>query len=94
MEPPKVWKIHCAACHGLDGKVTPAGKAVGARDLSDHAYMASRTQGQLKQSILYGIKDEKGNYTMIPYERILKKGELDELIQYIRSLSKEPESSD
>jgi len=87
-EVPKAWKLHCVACHGMDGKVTEAGKMVGARDLSDREYLKTRTDAQLREAILKGAKNEDGIYTMPPYEQILKKREIEPLIRYIRSLPK------
>ena len=87
-KPPTLWKTQCATCHGLTGKVTEAGKVVGARNLTDYSYMKTRSDTQLKTAILEGAKNDKGVYTMIPYKQILKKGELEALMRYVRELSK------
>jgi mono/diheme cytochrome c family protein len=87
-KPPTLWKTQCASCHGMDGRVTEAGKAVGARDLSDAKYMRTRSDAQLRKAILEGTKNDKGIYTMIPYEQMLKRGDLEKLVAYVRGLAK------
>lgn len=48
-----IYQRHCARCHGPDGKGTAA--APGARDLSNAAYMATRSDDQLRGAIMQGI---------------------------------------
>lgn len=88
-KPPVIWKRLCISCHGMNGEVTDAGKAVGARNLTDAEYIKTRSDEQMKKAILEGAKNEEGVYTMIPYKQMLKKGDLEALISFIRSLSKE-----
>jgi cytochrome c6 len=73
------YKTKCAVCHGATGKGdTPAGKTMGAGDLSKSA--ASKSDAELKTVI------ESGRNKMPAYGKSLKPAEIDGLVTYIKSL--------
>src|SRR5690349_4123890 len=57
----RLWRAKCAGCHGEDGKgQTEQGKKMGIGDLSSAAWQKDRTDDKIKETILNGIKEEKG----------------------------------
>lgn len=55
------FKGKCSRCHGIDGKGAgpeAASQALPPRDLTDRAYMRTRTDGQLFYQILMGGADQ------------------------------------
>jgi mono/diheme cytochrome c family protein len=53
LEGKEIYERHCARCHGIDGKGVAS--TPGARDLSNRAYMAQRSDDQLRGSIMGGV---------------------------------------
>ena len=83
------WKAKCASCHGVDGKgETETGKKMKVPDFTT-AVVQSRTDDQIKKSINDGIKVEKDGVKkeMEPFKEVLKDGELDGLVKFIRGLA-------
>ena len=77
-----LFKAKCAACHGVDGKgEVPAGKKLGARDLSS-TEIQSQSDAQLTDFI------NKGKGKMPAYGTKLSKDQTDDLVAYIRELGK------
>jgi cytochrome c6 len=73
------YKTKCAVCHGATGKGdTPAGKTMGATDLSKAA--ATKSDAELKSVI------ENGRNKMPAYGKSLKPAEIDGLVAYLKSL--------
>lgn len=63
----------CAVCHGKDGKGTPAGKKLGAHDLTAHKH----TEAEVKQIVTNG----KGKMT--PFKDKLSAEEIQALAKYV-----------
>lgn len=77
-----VFENHCAACHGMDGKArTPAGRKLGAKDLS----MSKRLDGEIERQILEGVKDARGASKMPAFKEKLSAAEVALLVSYAKS---------
>ena len=75
------YKAKCAMCHGPDGKGTPMGVKMGARDFTS-ADVQKQTDAQLTDAIA------KGKGKMPAYDGKLKDTEIKDLVAYIRGLAK------
>jgi cytochrome c6 len=75
------YKAKCAMCHGPDGKGTPMGVKMGARDFTS-ADVQKQTDVQLTDAIA------KGKGKMPAYDGKLKDTEIKDLVEYIRGLAK------
>ena len=65
-----LWKVHCAACHGLagDGK-GPVGAQIGAADLTAEIYKA-KSDGRIFGVIMLGLRAmPRQGYKLSPQER-------------------------
>lgn len=86
----RLWKAKCSSCHGMDGKGdTEQGKKSGAGDMTKAEWQKARTDDQMKEGILNGVKREKDGkkQEMDGYKEELKPGQVDALIAFIRGLS-------
>ncbi|MCF6159667.1 MAG: hypothetical protein E3K32_14125 [wastewater metagenome] len=77
----KVYKDTCELCHGADGKGTEAGKQFGVPDFSDPHYQSSRTDVQMKESMINGTKNP--NYVKLS-DLGVDPADLDPLIGIVR----------
>lgn len=78
----KLFEAKCVQCHGPDGSAdTAIGKAVGAKDLRA-AEALKLTDAQIATQI------EKGKGNMPPFGDALDKGQISDLIAYVRVLGK------
>jgi cytochrome c6 len=75
------YKAKCAMCHGPDGKGSPMGVKMGARDFTS-ADVQNQTDAQLTDAIA------KGKGKMPAYDGKLKDAEIKDLVAYIRGLAK------
>ena len=75
------YKAKCAMCHGPDGKGSPMGVKMGARDFTS-ADVQKQTDAQLTEAIA------KGKGKMPAYDGKLKDTEIKDLLAYIRGLAK------
>lgn len=66
----------CAACHGKDGKGTPAGKSMGAKDLATE-------KSEPVQEIAEDIANGKGK--MPGFKAKLSREEIDALANYVKA---------
>lgn len=81
----------CATCHGATGKgdgAAAAGLNPRPRNFSDAAYMARRTDADLKKVILEGGPAAGLSALMPPWKTSCSETDIANLIAYIRSLSK------
>lgn len=81
----------CASCHGAAGKGDGAAAAAlnpKPRNLADAAYMKARTDAELKNIILNGGAAVGKSATMPPWKASLKDADADNIIAFIRTLSK------
>lgn len=81
----------CASCHGASGKGDGAASAAlnpKPRNLSDAAYMKTRTDADLKNIIMNGGAAAGKSATMPPWKASLKDADVDNIIAFIRTLSK------
>ncbi len=69
-----VFKAYCVACHGEDGKLMMAG----AKDLS----VSQLSDADVKNIIL------NGKNSMAPYKNVLAESEINNVVEYVRSLRK------
>ena len=73
----------CARCHGQDGSgglpVTPGGPSP--RNFRDHAFQTTRTDAQIKETIMNG----KGT-AMPPFGAVFDDAQLGALVAHVRSL--------
>ncbi len=73
---------HCAPCHGPDGKAhTPAGRKLGAKDLSQSKLGDSDIQKQ----IVNGSKTPRGVEKMPSFREKLSAAEIELLIAYVKT---------
>jgi mono/diheme cytochrome c family protein len=72
----------CASCHGKNGAGTPVGKSLQAPHLGS-PQVESQSEAQLRQIISEG----KGN--MPPFKGSLSDAQIDSLVAYIRTFSKQ-----
>ena len=75
------YKAKCAMCHGAEGKGSPTGLKMGARDFTS-ADVQKETDAQLTEVI------SKGKGKMPAYAGKLKDTEITDLVAYIRGLAK------
>jgi mono/diheme cytochrome c family protein len=75
----KIYDSKCASCHGIDGKISTLGLALGSKDLRS-AEAQQVTDVQMKQLISEG-KDK-----MPAYKNTLSADEISAVIKYLRTL--------
>lgn len=77
-----VFTSHCAPCHGADGKArTPAGKKLGAKDLSE----SKLPDAAIAQQILEGAKDSRGHERMPAFKSKLSADEVSALVSHVKA---------
>ena len=74
-----LYKSKCQVCHGADGKGSPAGQKMGAKD-----FQSPEVQKQTDAELIKVTKDGKGK--MPKYDGKLTDAQITQLIKYIRSL--------
>jgi mono/diheme cytochrome c family protein len=74
-----LYKSKCQACHGADGKATPIGKKLGARDFQDPD-VAKMSEDELEKI----TKDGKNK--MPGYKGKITDKQIDELVKYIKEI--------
>jgi cytochrome c553 len=82
------WQMHCAMCHGKKGQAnTPAGRMLGAPDLSQAKVQASFTDEQAFKAIKEGVeKDDRRRMKSFAGE--LTDTDIRELVNYLRTFKK------
>jgi len=76
-----LYKKHCVACHGEDGKgKTDLGEGLGARDFTDKKFLDSITDEQILEQIENGTEEK-----MFPFKDKLKAEEIKALVPVIRA---------
>lgn len=86
----RLWKAKCASCHGADGKAqTDLGKQMGVADYTTREWQKGRSDAQLKQAILDGVKWERGGkkQEMGGYKDTLTPAQVDALVAHIRAFA-------
>jgi mono/diheme cytochrome c family protein len=79
----KLYTTNCASCHGADGKGrTPAGKKLGARDLTQ----SKLADAEIERQIVVGTTDAKGNSRMPSFKAVLQPEEIAVLVAYVNKL--------
>ncbi len=76
----QIYDRHCARCHGLDGRPTPA--APTARDLTNRSYIDSLGDRKIEAAIMAGRPPN-----MPAFGGQFSQLEMDLLVGYVRSLS-------
>src|SRR5262245_13617595 len=74
-----LYKQKCQVCHGADGKATPIGQKVGAKD-----FHAPEVQKMTDQEMFDAIKNGKGKMTA--YDKKITDDQMKDLVKFIRSL--------
>lgn len=76
---------HCASCHGADGKGrTPAGKKLGAKDLTE----SKAADADIIRQILDGINDAKGKARMPAFREKLSTDDASALTAFVKTFRK------
>jgi cytochrome c6 len=78
-DPAPLYKAKCQACHGADGKATPAGQKLGAKDFN------APDVAKMSDAELFDIT-KKGKGKMPGYDGKLTDDQIKALIKYIRTL--------
>ena len=79
---PAIFVAHCAPCHGLDGKArTPAGKKLGAKDLSE----SKMADDAIVHQIGEGLRDKKGVERMPAFKARLAAEEIAALVTVVKA---------
>jgi mono/diheme cytochrome c family protein len=80
--PGELFRTHCGPCHGADGKArTPAGKKLGAKDLS-----ASRlSDAEIQKQITTGTKNPNGTDRMPAFKDRLTSPEISALVDFVKT---------
>jgi mono/diheme cytochrome c family protein len=84
-----IYAQHCTGCHGVDGRRGPMANMlpVPPRNLTDHAYMQTRTEKQLFEVIKRG-GDTQGLSPMMPaFGKLLSDEQIWDTVAYVRTLS-------
>ena len=77
-----VFAQYCTPCHGADGKArTPAGKKLGAKDLSE----SKLPDAEIEKQILGGKKDERGSDRMPAFKGRLTESEVASLVVFVKT---------
>jgi mono/diheme cytochrome c family protein len=80
-----VYESNCAPCHGLDGKArTPAGKKLGAHDLSESKF----DDATLTRQIRDGVKSPQGAERMPAFKERLKPDEISAVVEFVKTFRK------
>ena len=80
-----IFENNCASCHGLDGKArTPAGRKLGAHDLSESKYDDAALAVQIRQ----GVKTPQGVTKMPAFADRLKDEEISAVIVHVKKFRK------
>ena len=86
-----VFMKNCMVCHNPDGsggkKLTPNGNP--SRDFRDPKFWSERTDAQIRDTINKGVAKSG----MIAWKGILKPGEIEDVIAYIKTFAKKPEAA-
>jgi mono/diheme cytochrome c family protein len=77
-----LFENHCAPCHGVDGKArTPAGKKLGAKDLSE----SKLGDEEIKKQIREGAKDPRGAEKMPSFKQKVTSEEIEAIVAYVKT---------
>jgi cytochrome c oxidase cbb3-type subunit 3 len=93
----KLYLTYCFLCHGVTGKgdgYAARYQSVKPRDLTNNAYMSSRTDQQLFDAISIGGRAFHGSMTMPYWGESLTKQQIWDLVAYIRTLHQKAPSGE
>lgn len=80
-----VYEANCAPCHGMDGKArTPAGKKLGAHDLSESKF----DDATIRHQITEGVKTPQGADRMPAFKERLKPEEISAVAEFVKTFRK------
>lgn len=80
-----VYEANCAPCHGMDGKArTPAGKKLGAHDLSESKFDEATILRQIRD----GVKTPQGADRMPAFKDRLKPEEISAVAEFVKTFRK------
>ena len=80
----EIYAEKCALCHGEDGKGTPTGIDFGAKDFTDAAWQATRTEDDFVNSITNGNPD---NSNYLPFGDMLSEEEIKAMVPCVRAFA-------
>jgi len=87
----KVFEMYCVSCHGAKGVgdgVAAAALNPKPRNFTDSAYMAAKTDEQLKKVIVEGGAANGLSPMMAPWGGTLKPDEITNVLGYVRQFAK------
>ena len=80
-----LFNLHCAPCHGKDGKArTPIAKKLGVKDLTE----SKLTDAEIEKQIIEGRKNDRGTQTMPPFKDKLTSDQIKSVISVVKSFRK------
>lgn len=98
LRPQTTFQHYCAPCHGEtargDGRYFGFGLQPLPRDLTDAAYMNTKTDAELVASIVEGTASVGKSNLCPPWGKTLGRKRIEVLVQYLRTLSREPDVHD
>lgn len=81
----KLFKKHCAPCHGQDGRArTRVARVLGVKDLTK----SKIGESEIKSQILRGKKGNDGKQKMPSFEDALSEQEIEKLIEIVKKFRK------
>ncbi len=89
----KLFGKYCVVCHGISGQgdgFNSFNLDPRPRDLSDSSYINTVSDSRLKEIIAQGGKGTGKSVLMPAYRHTLSNGEISDLVNYTRYLSKKP----
>ncbi len=89
----RTWRAKCASCHGPDGKAqTEQGRKMAVVDFTATEWQTAKTDDQIREQILNGIKMEKAGVKkeMEAFRDKLSADQVNALIAYVRSFRRQP----
>lgn len=81
----EVFTANCIACHGTDGKAkTPAGKKLGAKDLT----VSKISDAEIRKQVADGFKNSSGVQMMPAFKDVLSPDQIEAVIGVVKKLRK------
>lgn len=82
------FSLHCAKCHGSDGKgQTTIGKIFKVPDFTVSSWSSKTSSAQIRETIENGAKDASGKQLMPSFKEKLSAEQINALVEYVQHFS-------